>query len=213
MGSSATLGNVKLLRRRSEEPEPEPEPESEFSVPGTAPKGRPTPKRRDSAPRRPPVTHAPRTRKEAVQYQKEQAARAKTKPAAGRPRTAAESREAMRRGDPSALPRRDQGPERKLARDWVDSRRMLSNFLLLLFPLMILSIQIPALNFGVLIIFLALLGEWYITGRRIKTLAAQRGIEKTRNGPMSVGFYAGSRAYMPRRWRMPAPQVSIGDRI
>jgi hypothetical protein len=30
---------------------------------------------------------------------------------------------------------------------------------------------------------------------------------------MSVGFYAGSRAYMPRRWRMPAPQVGIGDKV
>ena len=213
MDSSVTLGNVKFLPRRSEEPEPEPESVEEVTVPGAAPKGRPTPKRRDSAPRRPTVTQAPRNRKEAVQYQKQQAARAKTNPATGRPRTTAEQREAMRRGDPSALPRRDQGPERKLARDYVDSRRMLSNFLLLLFPLMIISIQIPVLNFAVLAIFLALLVEWYFTGRRIKALAAQRGLEQTRGGPMAVGFYAGSRAYMPRRWRMPAPQVSVGDKI
>lgn len=213
MDNSATLGNVKLLPRRSEEPEPEPEPVDEVTVPGSAPKGRPTPKRRDSAPRRPTVTQPPRNRKEAVQYQKQQAARAKTNPATGQPRSAAETRAAMRRGDPSALPRRDQGPERKLARDWVDSRRMLSNFLLLLFPLMILSIQIPMLNFVVLAIFLALLAEWYITGRRIKTLAAQRGIEQSGSGAMSLGFYAGSRAYMPRRWRMPAPQMRIGDKI
>lgn len=211
MDSGATLGNVNFLHRRSEEPEPE--PEEEVTVPGSAPKGRPTPKRRDSAPRRPTVTQAPRNRKEAVKYQKQQAARAKTNPATGRSRSTAETREAIRRGDPSALPRRDQGPERKLARDWVDSRRMLSNYLLLLFPLMIISIQIPVLNFVVLAIFLALLFEWYLTGRRIKTLAAQRGLEKSSSGPMSVGFYAGSRAYMPRRWRMPAPQVGIGDKI
>jgi hypothetical protein len=30
---------------------------------------------------------------------------------------------------------------------------------------------------------------------------------------MSVGFYAGSRAYLPRRWRLPAPQVDIGEEI
>jgi hypothetical protein len=30
---------------------------------------------------------------------------------------------------------------------------------------------------------------------------------------MALGFYAGSRAYMPRRWRMPAPQVTVGDKI
>jgi Protein of unknown function (DUF3043) len=138
---------------------------------------------------------------------------ARTGPATGKPRTAAETRAAMRRGDPSALPRRDQGPERKLARNWVDSKWMLSNYLLLLFPLMIISIQVPALNFLVLAVFLAVLGEWYITGRRIKALAAQRGMEASRSGPFGLGFYAGSRAYMPRRWRMPAPQVQRGDPI
>jgi Protein of unknown function (DUF3043) len=213
MDSSATLGDVKLLRRRSAEPEPEAEEESESVLPGSAPKGRPTPKRRDSAPRRPAVTQAPRNRKEAAKFQRQQAAAARTNPAAGRPRTAAETREALKRGDPTALPRRDQGQERKLARDWVDSKRMLSNFLLLLFPLMIISIQVPALNFAVLILFLAFLVEWYITGRRIKALAAQRGYPASRSGPFALGFYAGSRAYMPRRWRMPAPQVRPGDSI
>ena len=29
---------------------------------------------------------------------------------------------------------------------------------------------------------------------------------------MSIGFYAGSRAYLPRRWRLPAPQVQRGRR-
>lgn len=187
--------------------------EPESALPGSAPKGRPTPKRRDSAPRRPTVTHAPRNRKEAAQFQRQQAASARTNPASGRPRTTAETREAMRRGDPSALSRRDQGPERKLARDWVDSKRMLSNFLLLLFPLMIISIQIPALNFVVLIFFLAFLVEWYVTGRRIKALAAQRGFPASRSSTFAIGFYAGSRAYMPRRWRMPAPQVRPGDAI
>ena len=89
MDSGATLGNVNFLHRRSEEPEPE--PEEEVTVPGSAPKGRPTPKRRDSAPRRPTVTQAPRNRKEAVKYQKQQAARAKTNPATGRPRSTAEN--------------------------------------------------------------------------------------------------------------------------
>jgi hypothetical protein len=30
---------------------------------------------------------------------------------------------------------------------------------------------------------------------------------------MSLGLYAGSRAYLPRRWRLPAPQVDLGDKI
>jgi hypothetical protein len=28
---------------------------------------------------------------------------------------------------------------------------------------------------------------------------------------MSIGFYAGSRAYLPRRWRLPAPQKALGE--
>ena len=30
---------------------------------------------------------------------------------------------------------------------------------------------------------------------------------------MSIGFYAGSRAYLPRKWRLPAPQVQRGEPI
>ena len=30
---------------------------------------------------------------------------------------------------------------------------------------------------------------------------------------MSIGFYMGSRAYLPRRWRLPGPQVQRGDEI
>ncbi|MDT4914162.1 MAG: hypothetical protein QOC66_3290, partial [Pseudonocardiales bacterium] len=32
-------------------------------------------------------------------------------------------------------------------------------------------------------------------------------------GNMTIGFYAGSRAYLPRRWRLPSPQVERGDPI
>jgi len=110
------------------------------------------------------------------------------------------------------LPRRDQGPTRKLARDWVDSHRMASNYLLLLFPLMILSYVIPYVQFLVLGAFLLLIVEWNITGRRIRKLAIER-FGKAEGGPMAVGFYAGSRAYLPRRWRLPAPQVQRGDPI
>jgi len=30
---------------------------------------------------------------------------------------------------------------------------------------------------------------------------------------MAIGFYAGSRAYLPRKWRLPAPRVEHGDPI
>jgi hypothetical protein len=176
-------------------------------------KGRPTPKRRDVVGQRGPVT-APRTRKEATARQREQAklARAARKTAAPA-RTPAERRAALRSGE--LLPRRDQGPTRKLARDWVDSHRMFSNYLLLLFPLMIGSYLVPKapyLQLIVLAAFLLLLVEWYLVGRRILRLAVER-IGSAEGGAMTIGFYAGSRAYLPRRWRLPAPAVERGDEI
>jgi Protein of unknown function (DUF3043) len=174
-------------------------------------KGRPTPKRRESQGKRGPVA-APKTRKEAYARQKQLARQQKTARATAKPRTVAEQRAALRRGDPTALPRRDQGPTRKLARDYVDSRRLLSNYLLFLFPIMILGLAIPQLQIVVLVVFVGLLMEWWVIGKRIRTIALERD-GQAQGGNMTIGFYAGSRAYLPRRWRLPAPQVERGDPI
>jgi hypothetical protein len=182
------------------------EPESE-----AARKGRPTPKRRESQGRRGPVS-APKTRKEAYARQKQLAREQKAVRSTAKPRTVAEQRAALKRGDLTALPRRDQGTTRKLARDYVDSKRMVSNYLLLLFPIMIAGLAVPQLQLVVLVIFLGLLVEWYFVGKRIRAMAVERHGE-AQGGNMTIGFYAGSRAYLPRRWRLPSPQVQRGDPI
>jgi DUF3043 family protein len=205
---------VKLLRRRPVAPETdavleEPPPDV---VGGSTTKGRPTPKRRDTTPVRGPVK-APKTRKEAVQWQRQQTRGSRSGGAGGTKRVSGQAhREALRRGDPDALPKRDRGPVRKLARDYVDSHRMISNYLLILFPLMIVGYFIPFLNIAVIALLFVIVIEWYLTGRRVRALAVSR-LDNVREGPWSLGFYAGSRAYMPRRWRMPGPQVSMGDKI
>ncbi|MBE7187727.1 DUF3043 domain-containing protein [Jatrophihabitans endophyticus] len=181
----------------------------------TTPKGRPTPKRRDAEGRRGPVT-APKTRKEAYARQKQlnrdqrqqQSAKATLKP-----RSAAEQRAALKRGDASALPRRDQGPTKKLARDYVDSHRMFSNYLLWLFALFVISsLLLPAASPVVLVIFLFMIAEWYWVGRKLRALAIERH-GSAEGTTMSLGFYMGSRAYLPRKWRLPGPQVQLGDEI
>jgi hypothetical protein len=172
-----------------------------------APKGRPTPKRRTNSTPPPP---APRTRKEAMAWQKQQGAKAKV--AGQKKMTTTEYRQALKAGDPRVLPRRDQGPVRALARDFVDSRRMASNYLLLLFPLMVIGYAIKPLQLLTLGLFFLLLVEWIITGNRIRKLARERGLE-TREGAVSLGFYAGSRAYFMRGWRRPMPRVQLGDPI
>jgi len=152
-----------------------------------------------------------KTRKEALARQKQQAKAAKVArktPTAAM--TPAQRRAAMRSGDPAALPRRDQGPTRKLARDYVDSHRMFSNYLLMLFPLMIVSYLLPYVQYVVIFVFLALIVEWYLTGRRVRGLAVERN-GSAQGSAMSIGFYAGSRAYLPRRWRLPAPQKALGE--
>jgi Protein of unknown function (DUF3043) len=206
-----TLYCVRLMRRTS--------PESQTVV-ETAPvdavgKGRPTPKRRDMTNRRGPVT-APKTRKEAYARQKEAAKAvrvARSTPATQM--TVQQRRAALKAGDPSVLPKRDQGQTKKLTRDYVDSRRMLSTYLLWLFPLMLVSWLIPAagvVQIFVLVVFLALLIEWILTGRRLRAMAIAR-FGSADGSALSIGFYAGSRAYLPRRWRLPAPQVTRGDEI
>jgi hypothetical protein len=175
-------------------------------------KGRPTPKRRDVVGQRGPVT-APKTRKEAYARQKAQAKAAKA--AARKPQsqlTVAERRALLKAGDPSVLPRRDQGQTRKLARDYVDSHRMASNYLLILFPLILVGYVLPILQLAVLVLFLVLIVEWMFVGRRIRQLAIER-FGKAEGGAASIGFYAGSRAYLPRRFRLPAPQKQLGDPI
>lgn len=178
-------------------------------------KGRPTPKRRDTALPRGPVS-APKTRKEALARQKQLSKNAKTQRRASAiaPLTPVERREALRRGDPSVLPRRDQGPTKRLARDYVDSRRMISNYLLVLLPIMAAGYvpQLRALSYLTPVLFLVILAEWYLTGRRLRRLAVER-LNKADGTALGLGFYAGSRAYLPRKWRLPAPRVELGDQI
>jgi hypothetical protein len=92
---------------------------------------------------------------------------------------------------------------------------LFSNYLLLLFPLMIITYVIPdawIIQVVILAAFLALLMEWFLIGGRIRRLATERH-GSAEGSSLSIGFYAGSRAYLPRRWRIPSPAVEIGDEI
>lgn len=194
--------------RRAQEPAVVEEPEAPIEG-----KGRPTPKRREGTVVRGPVT-APKTRKEAYARQRTQAKAAKTarrtQPAADM--TVAQRRAALRTGE--VLSKRDQGSTRKLARDYVDSHRMASNYFLLLFPLLVVSgfIGLAIVQLVTLVLAFAFVGEWYVAGRRIRRMGIER-FGEAQGGNMTIGFYAGSRAYLPRRWRLPTPQVSRGDEI
>jgi hypothetical protein len=199
------------FRRSAADPAPD---LAQDEAPAPAGKGRPTPKRRDSTPQRGPVS-APKNRKEAYSRRRDQdkAARQARRSGAA-PMNPTERRAAYKAGDPAALPRKDQGPTRKIARDFVDSRRLLSNYMLLLFPLLLLSAVKPFSLFAspiTLVAFAGMLLEWYICGRKVTSIARERGITPE-TGTFALGFYCGNRAFLPRRWRLPAPQVQRGDK-
>jgi hypothetical protein len=170
----------------------------------SAGKGRPTPKRSEAAPRRQPFT-APGNRKEALRN-----SRARSR--AERARRA----EGLRRGDQRYLPAKDAGPVRALARDYVDSRRTLSEYYLYVVAVLVVLLVLPFTATKLLVYPLVLTAlltvvlEGVITGRRVRKMATERCPGEPSKG---VAFYAVVRSAQIRRLRLPPPRVKRGDKI
>jgi Protein of unknown function (DUF3043) len=169
----------------------------------TAPKDKPTPKRSDAeSKRRQPYT-APADRKAAAKQQRGQGSTDRQ-----------ERMAAMRRGETWALPPKDRGPVRKLARDIVDSRRSVSEYYMYSIILIIGLIFVPAarvaLDFVLLIIIMVLVAEGYYVNKRVKRLAAERYPKESTRG---AGLYAAMRNTQLRKLRVPVPAVDRGDQI
>ena len=168
----------------------------------TAGKGRPTPKRSDAERhRRQPYT-APKDRKEAGRA------------ARSRGRTDRSRRmEAVRRGEEWALPPRDRGPVKALARDYVDSKRRISEYYMygLLVLLVLLFIRAPIVQTSVPLLVLGavlIMGlEGIFIGRRVKGLAAQRLPGESTRG---IALYSAMRALQIRKLRVPKPRIKPG---
>ena len=167
----------------------------------TAGKGRPTPKRKEAERQRRPV-NAPGNRKEANrQYRDRQR------------QDRARRQQGMQRGEQWAMPPRDRGPVKALARDYVDSRRRLSEFYMygLLVLLVLLFVRsavvqsiVPVL---VLVAVLIMLVEGVFIGRQVRALAEKRLPGESTQG---VRLYAAMRALQIRQLRMPKPRIKPG---
>ena len=204
---------MRLIRRSSsEEPSQGGAPAAGESADlvrdGRSGKGRPTPRRSEAQRRRTgPVPPPPRTRREAARRQRELGASRRTDTAAR-----------LRSGDETALPRRDQGPERRLVRDIVDSRRNAGGAFLLVALLVLVSYAVPkpAFKLAVLYLWLAvfvlMVFDSVLIGLRIKRLVAER-FPKSTQGTVRLTLYGVNRTILPRRWRLPAAQVRIGDKV
>jgi hypothetical protein len=204
----------RVFRRRSadpadavdQEPQSAAEPEIVVDRAGVTPaKGRPTPKRSEAEKRRRQPFNAPADRKAATQQ-------SRTRDRGERSR----KMEAMRRGESWALPRKDQGPVRALARDYVDSRRSLSEYYMFGVVVLIVLLFVPTLrkspvvDYAVLVMLLVIVTEAVVVGRRVVRLAQQRFPGESTRG---VKMYSAIRGTQFRRLRMPSPRVKPGDKI
>jgi len=124
--------------------------------------------------------------------------------------------EAMRRGEDWALLPRDRGPVKALARDYVDSRRHIGEylFIILIVVIVLTFIHAPIIQtYSTLIalILIIVIGlETTFQTRAIRRLAGERLPGK---GTRGLGFYVAMRTINPRRLRNPAPRVQRGQEI
>jgi hypothetical protein len=122
------------------------------------------------------------------------------------------SRQALRTGDERNYPARDRGPAKAFVRDYVDGRIRLLEMLM---PLVILcwatllmhntSIYIYSSFVMEIVVVLGIVLGVFLSQRVKKRVAADFGPEEARG----TGFYAFSRAVMPRFLRQPKPRVTM----
>jgi len=171
----------------------------------TAPKGVPTPKRSEAQANRRQPYQAPADRKAAAKQGRERERAERTRKTG-----------AYQRGEQWALPRKDQGPVRALARDVVDARRGIGEYYMVLVVVLLVLLVIPGTatklvaDTLVILLLAIMLIEGYFVGNRIKRLAAERYPGQSTQG---ITLYATMRGISLRRMRVPKPRVRPGDKI
>jgi hypothetical protein len=174
--------------------------------PAEAGKGRPTPKRSEAERRRyQPITgsRAPATPRTPEEKQKARTERIRRN-------------DAMRRGESWALNPRDRGPVRALARDFVDSKRRVSEYYMyiLIVLVAVLFVRNKAaqayISPLILVLVVIILLDAQLIRRGLTKLVAERLPGESTRG---LTMYAVMRALQIRRFRLPAPRVHPGDKI
>jgi Protein of unknown function (DUF3043) len=171
-------------------------------------KGRPTPKRSEvERARRQPYTAPPKDKKAAAAQQRDR-------------RRAEQQRrmQAMKRGEEWALPAKDRGPVKALARDYVDSRRVIvSEYILFaVFALILLVFLLGAAKNSSAVLYVevgivALIGvESMIYATMVRRLAQRRFPGESTRG---LTWYVAKRAIRLRNSRIPPARVARGQAI
>lgn len=166
---------------------------------GDAPtKGQPTPSRKQAEAARKQAMKPAVSRKEQQKRQRE-----------ARKQIRNRQQEALRSGEEKFLPLRDRGPVKRFARDYVDRRRLVAEYLL---PILIVTFIVTMLPPPWASIGLAgWLGataltviEEFILIRALKKELARRFPDESKQG---ITLYVLLRTTQLRRFRLPAPQI------
>jgi hypothetical protein len=124
--------------------------------------------------------------------------------------------DAMKRGDETALGPRDRGQVRRFARNYVDSHRRASNYMMIVIVLLIVALPelskvsksyVSYIEFAVVAVIVL---DAYFLGQSIRRQAEKRFPNESTRG---LAWYAGMRALQIRAMRFPKPQVKPGDKI
>jgi hypothetical protein len=171
----------------------------------TAPKGSPTPKRSAAQANRRQPYQAPSDRKAASKQSRDRNRVDRIR------RT-----DAYQRGEQWAMPQKDQGPVRALARDVVDARRGIGEYYMILVIVVVAALLVlpDSLKFLadllVLVLIAVIAVEGWFVGRKIKRLAAERHPGQSTRGVVTYAMFRGINL---RRLRMPKPRVKPGDKV
>jgi hypothetical protein len=178
--------------------------------PAEAAKGRPTPKRSEAERnRRQPITGSgSRSRAPATPRTPEEKARARG--------DRASKYEAMKRGESWALNPRDRGPAKALARDYIDSKRRISEYYMYILVLLLAAVFLrnkteqQYISPLVLVLVVIIVIDAQVIRRSLRKLVGERLPGESTRG---LTMYAVMRALQIRRFRMPAPRVQPGDKF
>jgi Protein of unknown function (DUF3043) len=180
------------------DPDPVPVPDAAARPEAQAPKGRPTPSRKDAESSRRTARKIPSDPKAAKKAQKERARDERATARAG-----------MVAGDKRFLPSRDQGPVRAYIREYVDGRRRMSEYFVFVAVGILVAgfARNPQVQSAVSFIWFGATGviavEMILTLVKLNKQLTERWPDKAdRKGSM---LYGGMRALQIRKLRVPAP--------
>jgi hypothetical protein len=188
------------------EPAQSAQPRPKSYTPSKKELGVATPKRQSSGRRM--AEPAPSNRREAYRQVKARQRAERAEASAG-----------MRAGDERYLLARDRGPERRLVRDIVDSRRTVGTWffagaiIVLIGSSTRMPVQVQVASnvlWGLLAV--SVIADSYLISRKVRKLVRER-FPKTNQRLGSLSLYGIMRGLTFRRMRVPKPQVELGAKV